>query len=215
MNIILLGAPGSGKGTQAEYLVERQKFIQLSTGDLMRKAMSDKTSLGIECEKYISNGQLVPDYITNGIVNEYMQKVNDNLIFDGYPRTVNQAEFLDEMLNKLNKKINLVIFIDVEESILVERISGRIVCPTCKRSYHKINKMPKIKWICDFDATPLIVRSDDSPEKTKTRLEVYSKQTKTLISYYEKRNILRQIHAGNRSADDIYSEIEKEMELIK
>ncbi|AGR41594.1 adenylate kinase [Spiroplasma taiwanense] len=205
MNIILLGAPGSGKGTQSEFLCDKKNFIQLSTGDLFRTNILNKTKLGLEAQKYMNQGLLVPDLITNEMVKEYLERKHDNLIFDGYPRTDDQAQQLDKMLLLLNSKIDLVIYIEIDESLLLERLTGRIVCSICKRSYHKVNRKPIRNGFCDFDNGTLITRPDDQEDKIKIRLEAYNTQTAPLIKFYE--NKLKIINANNLSSEEVYNKI--------
>ncbi|AJM72126.1 adenylate kinase [Mycoplasma yeatsii] len=211
MNIMLLGAPGSGKGTQAEKLVNQLGFIQVSTGDLMRKEIADNSKLGQECATYMNAGKYVPDSIVNAIVEEFLKKSNDKLIFDGYPRTLDQAKALDEMLTKLNKKIDVVFYIDVNEELLIKRISGRLVCPQCKASFNTIFRKPKVDNVCDFDNTTLVRRADDEPEKVKVRLETYSSQTLPLISYYKNASKFVEIQSDDLSADQVFDAIKGEL----
>ncbi|WP_026389225.1 adenylate kinase [[Acholeplasma] multilocale] len=185
MNIMLLGAPGSGKGTQAEKLVERLGFTQFSTGDAMRKEISDNTELGQECAKYMNEGRLVPDSIVNAIVKNYLKDNHEQLIFDGFPRTLDQAKELEKMLAEVGAKMDHVVYVDVLKDILLDRISGRVICPKCKVSYHLTNRKPKVDMICDNDGTELVRRADDTPEKVAVRLEAYEKDTKPLIEFYE------------------------------
>lgn len=208
MNIMLLGAPGSGKGTLAEKLIKNNGFTQMSSGDLMRKEMANKTPLGVECEKYINEGNLVPDEVTNGIVKNFLKTNHDNLIFDGYPRTFNQAQALEKMLKEFNSLITKVIYIDVVESELLSRISGRLICPLCKLSYHKTNRKPKVEWICDNDQTELIRRSDDEPSKVKVRLDAYSKETAPLVEYFSNNSGFIHIKdLGDKNPKSTYEEV--------
>nr|VZR97278.1 Adenylate kinase [Mycoplasma feriruminatoris] len=144
MNIMLLGAPGCGKGTQAEQLVNKLDFIQVSTGDLMRKEISLNTSLGLKCQEYMNAGKYVPDEIVNKIVDQFLTHSNDKLIFDGYPRTLEQAKSLEKMLEQYNKKIDYVFYIDVNHEILIKRITNRLVCPVCKASFNLETRKPKM-----------------------------------------------------------------------
>ncbi|ATZ16579.1 adenylate kinase [Entomoplasma freundtii] len=213
MNIILLGAPGSGKGTQAELLVNRNKMIQFSTGDIFRKNIADDTTLGQEAKRYMNDGKLVPDEIVNQMVECALAKIHDNLIFDGYPRTIDQAEALTKILANYNAKVDKVVYLEVPESVLIERISGRWICPKCKRSYNLQNRPPKVAGICDFDGTKLIRRPDDEPSKVKTRLEAYNKETAPLIDYYKAKEITIHVSAHDSNPENIYQEIVKELKL--
>ncbi|QEH62308.1 adenylate kinase [Spiroplasma chinense] len=185
MNIILLGAPGSGKGTQSEVLCEKKSFTQLSTGDLFRNNIANKTPLGLEAQGYMNQGLYVPDDVTNKMVGDYLESNHEGLIFDGYPRTVDQAKELDLMLAKYDKVIDKVVYIDLDDSVLMSRLTGRVVCEICKRSYHVVTRKPAVEGICDFDGGKLVTRPDDQEDKIKTRLEVYNNQTAPLISFYE------------------------------
>ena len=208
MNIILLGAPGSGKGTQAEKLVTNQGFVQLSTGDLMRKEMQENTALGRECKKYIDQGNLVPDELVNQMVENYLVNTrSDNLIFDGYPRTLDQATAIDEMLKKLGKEIDKVFYIQVSDEVIIDRISNRLVCPTCKRSYNLVSRPPKTPGICDYDGTKLVHRSDDEPQKVMIRLREYEKNTKPLVDYYHDIEKVIKIPGHDSDANIAYQQI--------
>lgn len=209
MNIILLGAPGSGKGTQAEKLVERKGLKQFSTGDIFRKNISENTPLGIEAARYMNQGQLVPDDLTNSMVEDALQAQHDNLIFDGYPRTVQQADALGVMLVKMGSTINHVIYMDVDQAILLDRIAGRLICPKCKRSYHVKTRAPKTAGLCDYDQTSLIRRPDDEPNKVQTRLDAYQQETTPLIDYYQKIETLIHIDAQENNPEQIFQIIEK------
>ncbi|AXK51028.1 adenylate kinase [Spiroplasma alleghenense] len=214
MNIILLGAPGSGKGTQAEKLVQNFNFEQLSTGDLFRKNISEKTQMGLEASKLISAGKLVPDEITNKMVEEYLKNGNkENIIFDGYPRTINQAKALKEILVLNNSKIDKVILLDVEEKILLERLVGRLICPKCKRSYHLKNRPPKKEGICDFDNSSLETRPDDKPEKIAIRLQSYLSDTSPLIDYYKTEKKLVKISVSNLTSEKVFEKIREALKL--
>lgn len=208
MNIMLLGAPGSGKGTLAEKLIKNQGFNQMSTGDLMRKEINDQTPLGIECARYMNEGKLVPDEVTMGIVKNFLMDNHNQLIFDGIPRTLNQAKILEENLFELNSKIDKVIYIDVPTEILLERISGRLICPKCKVSYHMLTRKPKVEWVCDNDQTELVRRPDDAPEKVKVRLEAYTNETAPLVDYYKnKPGFVHIVDNAKLTAEEIYEEV--------
>lgn len=212
MNIILLGAPGSGKGTTSESLIEYFGFEQLSTGDLFRTNISNNTELGLEAKKYMNEGKYVPDEITNGMVKEYLSTHKTKQIFDGYPRTEAQAIELDKMLSEFNSEIKYVIHIEISEDVLFERLTGRIICPICKRSYHIKNRPPKVEGKCDYDGGELFVRKDDQPDKIKVRLDEYHKLTKPLIDFYSSQNKLININAQGLSADELFKKVS---EVIK
>ncbi|ATZ18538.1 adenylate kinase [Williamsoniiplasma somnilux] len=209
MNIILLGAPGSGKGTQAEKLVERMHLTQFSTGDIFRRNISENTPLGVEAAKYMNEGKLVPDAITNAMVENALQAKHDGFIFDGYPRTIEQADALGIMLVKLGSTIDHVIYIDVDKQILLNRIAGRVVCPKCKRSYHITSRPPKTTGICDYDQVKLERRPDDEPSKVQVRLDAYESQTAPLIDYYKNIETLIHVDAQEMDGESVYKIIQK------
>jgi adenylate kinase len=209
MNIILLGAPGSGKGSTSEQLISRKGVTQLSTGDLFRKNIAEKTALGLEAQKFMNAGKYVPDEITNGMVEDYLQTNHDNLVFDGFPRTRAQAEALDKMLEKLGTKIDKVIYLHVDEEVLFDRLTGRLICPKCKRSYHKITRKPQVEWICDFDGAELVTRPDDAPDKIATRIDEYNNLTATLINFYQAHGKLVILDVNGLSVEAIYFDIEE------
>ncbi|QGS52353.1 adenylate kinase [Spiroplasma tabanidicola] len=213
MNILLIGAPGSGKGTESELLSKEYNFTQLSTGDLFRTNISNKTKLGLKAQEYMTKGIYVPDDVTNDMVKDYLQTKNSGLIFDGYPRTLDQAKALDQMLSDLNQKLDYVVHIDVKESVLLQRLSGRLVCEVCKRSFHKINRKPKVENVCDFDGGKLITREDDQEDKIKVRLKVYNEQTSPLINYYREQNKLVEVDGNVKSAIDFHKELVEALKL--
>lgn len=190
MVVIMLGAPGTGKGTVANILKDELQIPQVSTGDIFRKNMKEGTELGKLAESYISKGNLVPDEVTNGIVESRLDDsdVQNGIILDGYPRTVNQAEELDKMLNKRGKKVDLVINLTTPEEEIIERIVNRRVCSNhdCKTVYNLVLHPPVKEGICDKCGHELIQRKDDTIETVKSRLDNYFKQTSPLVDYYEK-----------------------------
>ena len=190
MVVIMLGAPGTGKGTVASILKDELQIPQVSTGDIFRKNIKEGTELGKLAESYISKGNLVPDEVTNGIVESRLDDsdVQNGIILDGYPRTVNQAEELDKMLNKRGKKVDLVINLTTPEEEIIERIVNRRVCSNhdCKTVYNLVLHPPVKEGICDKCGHELIQRKDDTIETVKSRLDNYFKQTSPLVDYYEK-----------------------------
>ena len=192
MNIILLGAPGAGKGTQAQKLEQRFMIPQISTGDIFRAHISQKTEIGRKAEKYISKGKLVPDTITIEIVKDRlaMEDCAKGFILDGFPRTKNQAEALDKILDQLGKQIDKVINIEIQDDLVIERLSKRRVCPGCGASYHLEDHPSKIAGICDECKTEIIQRKDDIKETILNRLHIYHKETTSLIKYYIEQNKL-------------------------
>ncbi|WP_299226731.1 adenylate kinase [Sulfurihydrogenibium sp.] len=203
--IIFLGPPGAGKGTQAQLLKERNGFIQVSTGDLLREAVKNQTELGKLAKKYMDEGKLVPDDLIISLIKEKLQEYADkNIIFDGFPRTIPQAESLDNLLFQLDKNIDAVILFKIEDEEVVKRLAGRRVCPSCGAVYHVIYNPPKIDEICDKCGTKLIQRDDDKEEVIRKRLEVYHQQTKPLIEYYKSKIV--EIDATD-NPENIYNKI--------
>ena len=194
MIIIMLGAPGTGKGTIAGILTKELGIPQVSTGDIFRKNIKEQTELGKLAETFISKGHLVPDDVTIGIVERRLEEpdVQEGIILDGFPRTVKQAEELDKILEKKGKKVDLVINLTTPEDELIERIVNRRICSNqeCKKVYNLVLNPPKKEGICDVCGSPLIQRKDDTEETVKERFKTYIEQTKPLIEYYEKKENL-------------------------
>ncbi|HEY6910964.1 MAG TPA: adenylate kinase, partial [Myxococcales bacterium] len=175
MNLIFLGPPGAGKGTQAKRLIQRLGIPQLSTGDILRKAVADGTPLGKQAKALMDAGSLVPDEVVNGIVDEALASPScaKGFLLDGFPRTVPQATALDEMLQRRGRKIDHVIELLVPEAELMSRLAGRQTCPKCQTPYHLKDNPPKKPGVCDKDGTPLVVRPDDAPDRVRQRLQEY------------------------------------------
>lgn len=188
MYIILLGAPGAGKGTQAAMLMDKMKLVQVASGDLFRKALREQTELGKKAKFYMDKGQLVPDEITIQMVLERLAApdVKEGAILDGFPRNIEQAKALDKALKEKSKAIDKVVNIKVSEEEVLKRLSGRWVCRNCQTPYHEVDNPPKVKGICDRCGGELYQRDDDKPETIKNRLLVYQKETAPLIDYYKK-----------------------------
>ena len=188
MYIILLGAPGAGKGTQAGLMSEKLKLVQVASGDLFRKALNENTELGKKAKSYMEKGQLVPDEITIQMVLERLGEpdVKAGAILDGFPRNVNQAKALDKALAKQSRAIDKVVNIKVTEEEVLRRLGGRWVCRNCQTPYHEIDSPPKVKGKCDKCGGELYQRADDNPKTIKNRLEVYLKETSPLAEYYKK-----------------------------
>lgn len=203
MNIILFGPPGSGKGTQAKKLVEKINVPQISTGDIFRKAITEGTELGKQAKRCMDHGQLVPDDITNGLVKERLQKEDckNGFILDGYPRSLDQAEYLDKILCKMNKKIDCAIVLDVDHSLIVERITGRRTSTKTGKIYH-IKYNPPV----DEKEEDLYQRKDDKEEVVIERLNVYNKQTLPLLDYYKNKGLLVSVD-GSQNVDKVHEEI--------
>ena len=210
MNIILLGPPGSGKGTQAKLIEERYGIPQISTGDMLRKAVGDKTELGIRAKHYMDSGALVPDELVIMITEERLkaEDCRDGFILDGFPRTVPQAEALDEVLNKMNEKIDNALNIEVKEDDIIRRMSGRRICRNCGASYHIIFNPPNEENICDLCGKELYQRDDDREETVRNRLKVYKDQTEPLTNYYREMGVLSSIDGG-RKIEEISQLIEE------
>ena len=207
MNLILLGPPGAGKGTQAKKMIDALQIPQISTGDILRAAVKDGTAMGIEAKKYMDAGQLVPDSVVIGIIDDRLKEDDcvKGFILDGFPRTVDQAASLAEMLEKSGRKIDHVVSIEVPDADLLARLTGRWMC-TRGASFHKIFNPSKVDEVCDLCGAKLYQRDDDKEAAIKVRLENYHNQTAPLIDFYSSRSLLRSI-PGTGSPDDIYTAI--------
>jgi len=212
MNIILIGPPGSGKGTQAKILEQRDGLKQLSSGDMLRDAVSEGTEVGQKAKSYMEAGELVPDDLVVEIVTDQIEKQGDKgFVLDGFPRNVHQAEVLDQMLEKRGRRINRVLVIEVSDDRLVERVSGRFTCANCGEGYHDTFKQPAVDGVCDkCGSTEFTRRPDDNAETVRNRLEVYHDQTKPLIDYYEAQDKVRRID-GEQPIEDVTQALEKAM----
>ena len=210
MKLIIMGPPGAGKGTQAALIKEEFKLAHISTGDMFRAAIKNSTPLGVEAKKYIDQGNLVPDSVTIGLVKERLQEADckEGFMLDGFPRTIAQAEALDEILKELDMKLDAVLNIAVDSEVLVDRIVGRRVCKQCGAGYHVTNLKPKKEGICDVCGSELTQRKDDTKETVFTRLEVYTNQTKPLLDYYEKQGLIKEVN-GLGEIDVIFGEVKK------
>lgn len=186
MNIILLGAPGAGKGTQAETLTQIYNIPIISTGNIFRDHIAKKSNLGTEAKKHIDQGQLVPDELVMKLIQDRIiqEDCKKGMILDGFPRTIPQAKALDIILEELGKEIDYVVNVDVPHDCIIERMAGRTTCPKCGASFHNVSKIEKTKGICDFCGNKLVQREDDKEETVRKRLEVYENQTQPLIKYF-------------------------------
>ncbi len=196
MYVILLGAPGAGKGTQVTNIAQNLNLVQMSTGDLFRQAAAEGTELGKQAQAYMKEGKLVPDEITIKMVMEKMAVVDkkSGVVFDGFPRTLKQAEALDKALKETKKKIDKVVYIKVGEEELLKRLSGRWICRNCQTPYHSVSSPPKVAGKCDKCGGELYQRTDDQAETVKKRLKVYFAETAPLIDYYKKAGKLLEIN---------------------
>jgi adenylate kinase len=207
MRIVLLGAPGSGKGTQCKSIVERYGLLHLSSGDILRQERADGSELGQKAQSYMDSGELVPDEIIIEMMIKAIKKAPDaGFILDGFPRTVNQAVELDESLTRDCQTIDIVLNLEVDESIVVNRITGRRICPKCGAVYHIRNLKPKTEGICDNDSTPLVQRPDDTPEVVENRLDTYHEQTEPLVNYYRNKGTVFDIDAS-KDADEVKTSV--------
>lgn len=208
MRLVLLGAPGAGKGTQAKKLIEKYGIPQISTGDILRKAVADGTPLGKEAKVIMDKGELVPDKIVLGLVEERVKQADckKGFILDGFPRNTAQAEALDKLLNDLQMPLDSALSVDVPKEDLMKRLTGRRTCKKCQQMYNVYYSPPKKGAICDKCGGELFQRGDDKEETIKKRLEVYDAQTAPLIDYYNKKGIQKSV-AGTGSIDEIFKKV--------
>lgn len=210
MNIILLGPPGAGKGTQAKFLEEKHGMVQLSTGDMLRASIKNGEPLGIQARKLMDEGRLVPDELMIQMIEDRISKPDcaKGFILDGFPRTVPQAEALDKMLAAHQKNLDAVIELKVDEDALVERVTGRFTCAKCGAGYHSKFKPTKVEGVCDVcGSTEFICRPDDNPETMKTRLKSFREQTAPILPYYQAKGLLKSVD-GMAAMDEVQKSIE-------
>jgi adenylate kinase len=212
MNIILLGPPGAGKGTQAKKISEDYSLPHISTGDMLRENISNKTPLGLKAKSYMSRGELVPDELLITIIKDRLSRsdCSGGFLLDGYPRTIPQADALQTILTESSRKLDVILNIDVDDEELIKRLSGRRMC-ACGTSYHVMFNPPEKEGFCDTCKGKLYQREDDRADAIRNRLIVYKKQTLPLITYYTKKNILRRID-GSKDISSIFEDIKKVLE---
>jgi adenylate kinase len=210
VNLVLMGLPGAGKGTQAEKIVEKYEIPHISTGDMFRAAMKEGTELGLKAKSYMDKGELVPDEVTIGIVRERLSKddCKKGFLLDGFPRTVAQAEALESIMSDLGKKIDYVINIDVDKDLLLERLTGRRICKSCGSTYHLVFNPPKVAGKCDRCGGELYQRADDNAETVQNRLDVNLKQAKPLLDFYSEKGYLKNID-GTQEINKVFEDIDQ------
>lgn len=214
MIYILLGPPGAGKGTQAKRMVADYGLVHISTGDIFRANIKNETELGKKVKDILARGELVSDDLTNGLVFDRLSQEDckNGFLLDGYPRNLAQAQALDKWLKENSLELDYVLDIQADPQVLIKRISGRRVCPNCGQSYHITNEPPKVQGVCDVCGSNVIQRPDDREETVKSRIEIYEKQTKPLIDYYENQGKILYFD-GNQSIDEVYNQVKNSLEM--
>ena len=214
MNIILLGAPGAGKGTQAARLKRKHHFDHLATGDMLRSEVAQNSEIGVRVKSVMESGQLVSDDLILEMIERYVRKAGSRIVFDGYPRNISQAESLNRVMSDQNRSIDGVILIDVGEAELVERICGRFTCSQCLTGYHTQFKPTKVDGVCDVcGSTEFSRRSDDDVKTVKSRLEIFRRDTETVLPYYDQKGLLYKIE-GRSNMDEVTDQIEKVLGIV-
>ena len=208
MNLLIMGPPGAGKGTQAEELVKKLQITHISTGDMFRNAISEGTEMGKKAKEYMDKGELVPDSVVVGMVKERLSRsdCDRGFLLDGFPRNVVQAEALDEKLNDLRRSLDGVVNIVVPREKIIERLTGRRICRSCGASYHVVFKKPRVDGICDSCGGEIYQRSDDNEAAVNNRLYIYDASTEPLIDYYAKKNLLKNIN-GDQEIKKVMNDI--------
>ena len=216
MNLVLLGPPGAGKGTQADLLIEGYSICHVSTGDILRKSVREGTELGKKAKSFMDKGELVPDEVVIGIVRE---RLNENdcksgFLLDGFPRTINQAKALQESLRAEGQDLDAVLYMKVDEKELIKRLSGRRTCTACGKVYHIEFSMPESEGVCNDCGGELVLREDDKEESVKRRFEVFIGETEPLINFYKEKDLLREVD-GKRPPTEVYQTIKGTLEEIR
>lgn len=216
LNLTILGAPGAGKGTQAERLVDEFDLPYYATGDILRAAVKDGSELGREAKGYMDRGDLIPDKLMCGVIRERVARpeARDGFVVDGFPRTVQQADSLSEMLEGLGRRLTATLLIDTPDEEVLRRLSGRRICEENGHLYHVEFDPPKEEGVCDDDGSPLVQRDDDKPDTVKRRLEVYHEQTRPLIGYYEDQGLLRRFD-GSRPPSEVHDHIKATLATLR
>jgi len=216
LNLVLLGPPGSGKGTQGERLNEDLRLPYYATGDILRGAVRDETELGRSAKEYMDRGDLVPDEVIVGVIAERIdsEEARDGFILDGFPRTTPQAEALDAKLEELGRSVGAVLLIDVSDDEVVKRLGGRRTCEANGHVFHVDFNPPKVEGVCDIDGSPLLVRDDDKPEVIRKRLATYHEKTEPLVTYYDDRGVLRRVD-GEREPDEVTEELRRTLATMR
>jgi len=211
LDIVLLGAPGSGKGTQAERIAPAFDLPHISTGDILRGAVKAGTELGRTAKRFMDSGELVPDEVVIGIIRERLGEPDTagGFMLDGFPRTLEQAAALDEMLAGAGRALRFVLLIDVPEEELVQRLAGRRACRSCGRGYNVVFDPPRVEGVCDVCGGDLFQRDDDNEDTVRNRLAVYRSQTEPLVGYYRDKGILATVYGGGRTPDQVFADVEK------
>ncbi|HVV90753.1 MAG TPA: adenylate kinase [Solirubrobacterales bacterium] len=216
LNLVLLGPPGSGKGTQGERLNEDLRLPYYATGDILRGAVRDETELGKSAKEYMDRGDLVPDEVIVGVIAERIdsEEARDGFILDGFPRTTPQAEALDAKLEDLGRAVSAVLLIDVSDDEVVKRLGGRRTCVVCGRVYHVEFNPPKVEGVCDVDGGELVQRDDDKPDVIRKRLATYHEKTEPLVTYYDDRGVLRRVD-GERDPDEVTEDLRRTLATMR
>jgi adenylate kinase len=216
LNLVLLGPPGSGKGTQGERLNEDLRLPYYATGDILRGAVRDETELGKSAKEYMDRGDLVPDEVIVGVIAERIdsEEARDGFILDGFPRTTPQAEALDAKLAELGRSVGTVLLIDTSDDEVVKRLGGRRTCEANGHVFHVDFNPPKVEGVCDIDGSPLIVRDDDKPEVIRKRLATYHEKTEPLVTYYDDKGVLRRVD-GERAPDEVTEELRRTLATMR